>query len=127
MRDRVSRASRQGHAEKTLRKACLSVDGALSRGGKLHVCAEELPAFFVPHESKKELEAISSIKDSSALTMQMGDLLAKNVNDPQLRDWIMPGFSAATYHDKVVAVVLFMGAMQAYFEYAMSLCCGLHP
>ncbi len=86
--------------------------------------AEELRAFFVPHAGKKELEAISDVADFGLLTLQMTDLLAKNVNDPELRTWVMPSFSTTTYHDKVVGAVLFMGAMQAYFDYKMTITCG---
>lgn len=87
--------------------------------------AEDLRAFVVPHQGKKELEAISDIRDFALLTMQMADLLEKNVNDPQLRGWVMPDFTTTTYHDKVVGAVLFMGAMQAYFDYKMTITCGL--
>lgn len=87
--------------------------------------AEELRAFFVPHQDKKDLEAVSEIADFGYLALQMTDLLAKNVNDPNLRDWVMPDFSTTTYHDKVVGAVLFMGAMQAYFSYHMTITCGL--
>jgi Domain of unknown function (DUF4419) len=37
----------------------------------------------------------------------------------------MPDFSTTTNDDRVVAAVLFMGAMQSYFSYKMSLMCGL--
>lgn len=87
--------------------------------------AEELRAFFVPHEDKKELEAFSDIADFGALSLQMTNLLAKNVNDPALKEWVMPNFSTTTHHDLVVGAVLFMGALQAYFEYKMTVCCGL--
>lgn len=87
--------------------------------------AEELRAFFVSHEGKKELEAVSVVADFAALALQMTDLLAKNVSDPQLRDWVMPDFTTTTYYDKVVGAVLFMGALQAYFEYQFTVCCGL--
>ena len=87
--------------------------------------AEELRAFFVSHDGKKGLEAKSDIKDFGLLAMQMTELLHKNVNDPQLKDWVMPDFSSTTYHDKIVGAVLFMGAMQAYFEYKFTITCGL--
>lgn len=86
---------------------------------------EELRAFFVPHEGKKELEAFSDIADFAALSLQMTDLLAKNVSDPQLREWVMPDFTTTTYHDRVVGAVLFMGALQAYFDYKCTVACGL--
>jgi hypothetical protein len=87
--------------------------------------AEELRSFFVPHEGKKELEAFSNIADFGYLAQQMTDLIAKNVNDPSLREWVMPAFTTTTWHDLVVGAVLFMGAMQSYFEYKMTITCGL--
>lgn len=77
------------------------------------------------HEGKKELEAVSEIRDFALLAVQMGDILGKSVNDPELKDWILPGFSTTTYSDKVVGSILFMGAMQKYFTFKMTVLCGL--
>lgn len=77
------------------------------------------------HEGKKELEAVSQIRDFALLAVQMGDILGKNVNDPEMKDWVLPGFSTTTYSDKVVGSILFMGAMQKYFSFKMTVMCGL--
>lgn len=77
------------------------------------------------HEGKKELEAVSEIRDFALLAVQMGDILGKNVNDPEMKDWVLPGFSTTTYSDKVVGSILFMGAMQKYFSFKMTVLCGL--
>ncbi|KAL8285772.1 hypothetical protein RB597_002712 [Gaeumannomyces tritici] len=87
--------------------------------------AEELRSFFVDHQGKKELEAVSNVRDFGALALQMTDMIAKNVKDPELRDWVMPDFSTTTPTDRVVGSVLFMGAMQKYFSYGFTLCCGI--
>lgn len=87
--------------------------------------AEELRSFFVEHEGQKELEAISDVADFGALAVYLTGLLAKNVKDPELREWVMPSFSTTTCHDEVVGAILFMGAMQKYFSYKMTICCGL--
>jgi hypothetical protein len=55
----------------------------------------------------------------------MAGLITKNVKDPELGDWVMPSFSTTTDTDRVVASVLFMGAMQKYFTYKCTICCGL--
>lgn len=87
--------------------------------------AEELRSFFVAHQGKKKLEAISEIADFALLAVQMGELIGSNVVDPQLKDWVLPGFSTTTHTDTVVGSVLFMGAMQKYFDYGFTVTCGL--
>jgi Domain of unknown function (DUF4419) len=82
--------------------------------------AEELRSFFVSHEGQKELEieiGATGKLDMGEAAMQMTDLMGKHVNDPKLRTWIMPDFSTTTDVDKVVAAILMMGSMQAYFTY----------
>ena len=87
--------------------------------------AEELRSFFVDHEGQKELNAVHDVADFGFLAVQMTELIAKNVIDPELREWVMPSFTTTTADDKVVGAVLFMGAMQSYFSYKMSIDCGL--
>ncbi|KAE8140332.1 hypothetical protein BDV38DRAFT_280328 [Aspergillus pseudotamarii] len=91
--------------------------------------AEELRSFFVSHEGKKKLELVADgdIKtvDFGALALSMTQLVQENVNDPDLRTWIMPNFSTTTQTDRVVASVLMMGALQKYFDYEIALDCGI--
>ncbi|KAF4960900.1 hypothetical protein FSARC_10331 [Fusarium sarcochroum] len=91
--------------------------------------AEDLRAFFVDHEGQKELEVIEGgtvhTVNFGALAERMAGLVSKNVKDPELGSWVMPNFSTTTDTDRVVASVLFMGAMQKYFSYSMSLTCGI--
>ncbi|KAF5967854.1 DUF4419 domain-containing protein [Fusarium coicis] len=91
--------------------------------------AEELRSFFVAHEGKKKLTVFEAATletaDIGALTQQLAGLVSKNVKDPELGNWVMPSFSTTTDTDRVVASVLFMGAMQKYFSYGMCLTCGI--
>ncbi|RFN51781.1 duf4419 domain protein [Fusarium flagelliforme] len=91
--------------------------------------AEDLRSFFVEHEGQKELEVIKygtlESVDFGDFARQMAGLITKNVKDPELGGWVMPNFSTTTDTDRVVASVLFMGAMQKYFSYTFGICCGL--
>jgi len=91
--------------------------------------AEELRKFFVSHKGQKPLTVVEagtiSSVDFGPLAVRMTQEIEKNVNDPELRTWIMPDFSTTTKSDQVVAAVLFMGAMQQYFTFGFSLTCGI--
>ncbi|KAF4451718.1 DUF4419 domain protein [Fusarium austroafricanum] len=91
--------------------------------------AEDLRSFFVEHEGKKELTVFEAgdleSANIGAMAQRMAGLVSKNVKDPELGDWVMPSFSTTTDTDRVVASVLFMGAMQKYFSYTMCLTCGI--
>lgn len=87
--------------------------------------AEELRSFFVAHEGQKDLEVVSDVADFGQMAQKMTHMIAKNVVDPGLRDWVMPSFTTTTDCDKVVGAVLFMGAMQRYFSFKMTICCGI--
>jgi hypothetical protein len=93
--------------------------------------AEALRSTFVAHEGKKPLEVLASEKISdpvvvSHLVDQMQRLIAQNIKDPSIRDWIVPKFTTTTKTDKVVFGALFMGAVQEYFYLKLTLGCG-HP
>ncbi|KAF4975028.1 hypothetical protein FZEAL_8135 [Fusarium zealandicum] len=91
--------------------------------------AEDLRAFFVSHEGQKELEVIKAgdleSTNFGSLAQHMASLISKNVKDPELGTWVMPNFSTTSDTDRVVASVLFMGAMQKYFSYTIGLTCGI--
>ena len=85
--------------------------------------AKQMRPYFVMHDSRKELKVEQEVHhrskaDIEALTRNMGDFIAENVRNPELRDWIMPDFTTTTQEDTVTAIVLMMGAMQKYYEYA---------
>ncbi|KAI4166898.1 MAG: hypothetical protein LQ343_007663 [Gyalolechia ehrenbergii] len=91
--------------------------------------AEELRSFFVAHEGRKELEVFDTgtIKtvDFGPLAVCMTKEMDKHIVDPAMRQWILPDFSTTTHTDTVTAAVLMMGAMQEYFSYKITLCCGI--
>ncbi|EDR07352.1 uncharacterized protein LACBIDRAFT_327783 [Laccaria bicolor S238N-H82] len=71
---------------------------------------EKFRSVFVSHEGKKMLTMTNEI--------------IKNVNDPALRDWILPQFTT-TPTDTVVFSVLMMATMKTYFTYRFMFGCGL--
>ena len=91
--------------------------------------AEELRHFFVAHEGQEEVEVIEvgTIKtvDFGPMALRMTKKMDKHVLDPDLRQWILPDFTTTTVTDTVTAAVLMMGAMQEYFSYKFTLCCGI--
>jgi hypothetical protein len=88
--------------------------------------AEEARHHFVAHEGKRELEVIDlGGCDFGELAERMSDMIAENVVDSELQDWIMPSFSTTVESDHVVASIMMMGALQKYFSYKFKLGCGL--
>lgn len=88
--------------------------------------SEELRNVFVQHEGQVEIKVKDHGKESfGALIERLKGGMAKYVNDADLDNWIMPSFSTTTETDRVVASVLFMGAMQKYFLYSMQFRCGI--
>ena len=91
--------------------------------------AEDLRSFFVTHEGREELEVFGAgtIKtaDFGPLAVKMTKEMDKFLVDPDLRQWVMLDFTTTTDTDTVTAAVLMMGAMQEYFSYKMTLCCGI--
>ncbi|KAF6800961.1 hypothetical protein CMUS01_15528 [Colletotrichum musicola] len=91
--------------------------------------AEKLRHIFVDHKGKKELEVIDRRPMDSAdfgiLAERMTHMIARNVKDPELCDWVMPSFSTTTATDRVVGSILLTGAVQKYFSFHVSLACGI--
>ncbi|KKP01266.1 hypothetical protein THAR02_06624 [Trichoderma harzianum] len=84
--------------------------------------AEHLRHMFVSHEGKMALAPDTITKnlselDFGKLAQEITSGLQDNVVDPELRKWMLPGFSTTTDHDKAVAAFGMMGAMQKYFDY----------
>ncbi|EFA86411.1 hypothetical protein PPL_00203 [Heterostelium album PN500] len=46
------------------------------------------------------------------MTLTMTELIAKNINDPTLKDWAMPSFTTTTYTDRIVGAVCLMATMK---------------
>ncbi|KAI9763705.1 MAG: hypothetical protein M1840_009178 [Geoglossum simile] len=87
--------------------------------------AKDVRSAFVAHQGQKDLEVMSDTPDFDRLAKAMTLKLEKNIVDPSLRKWIMPNFTTTTDTDKVVASVIMMGSLQKYFNYKISIRCGL--
>ncbi|KAN0028208.1 hypothetical protein ACTFIV_010046 [Dictyostelium citrinum] len=59
------------------------------------------------------------------LSIEMSKQIQKNINDPGLRNWIIPNFTTTTESDKVVYSISLMSIMKKYFKFVMKTECGL--
>jgi hypothetical protein len=87
--------------------------------------SEELREYFVDHAGKKKLKINQDELDLKAVVLQMTHLIAANVKDASLREWIMPSFTTTTVQDKISASIIMMGTMQKYFVYMCEETCGI--
>jgi hypothetical protein len=96
--------------------------------------AEQLRHLFVSHAGQEDLQIIdlNDIKGNAMLgvnwgkfAFKMSKMIADNIKDPSLREWILPTFTTTTKCDQAVASILMMSTMQKYFTYSISVCCGL--
>ncbi|KAG6371934.1 hypothetical protein JVT61DRAFT_8944 [Boletus reticuloceps] len=91
--------------------------------------AEALRKVFVTHEGKRELVVESSgsryTMDTASMVDRMTALMEEQIDDPSLRDWIMPDFTTTTPVDKTACAIVMMGAMKNYFAYKFTLRCGI--
>ncbi|KAI5843618.1 hypothetical protein BZA05DRAFT_410770 [Tricharina praecox] len=91
--------------------------------------AEGLRGHFVAHEGQKELtirkNGTRHFVDWGDIAGQFGGLLEKNVKDPELREWIVPGFSTTTETDRIVGAVVMMATLKSYFSYKCMLMRGI--
>ncbi|KAF5569137.1 hypothetical protein FPANT_13975 [Fusarium pseudoanthophilum] len=85
--------------------------------------------YFVSHRGRKKIEVIDyatlDTADCGNLAQRMTLAIEKDIKDPSFREWILPSFSTTTENDRVVGSVLLMGALQKYFSYRITLCCGI--
>jgi len=90
--------------------------------------AEELRSKFVAHEGRKGLSIAIGGKTGSLqfgeFAQRMTEEMQESIVDKGLKDWIMPDFSTTTESDKIVASIIFMGAMSKYFTYDGATGCG---
>ncbi|KAG4433843.1 hypothetical protein IFR05_010661 [Cadophora sp. M221] len=100
--------------------------------------SKALRSIFVSHSGKKELAIweLSDIKSGSGsgakfgvdwgkFAFKMGKVLAENIKDASLREWMLPCFSTTTKVDQAAASIMMMAALQKYFSYGCELTCGL--
>ncbi|GJJ78992.1 hypothetical protein EMPS_11351 [Entomortierella parvispora] len=91
--------------------------------------AEQLRHLFVAHEGKKELTVVAAgnryTPNNGDMAVQMGELIQKNVVDPSLREWIIPGFTTTTESDTIISSVIMMSTLKKYFSFRFTKMCGL--
>ncbi|KAK8068540.1 hypothetical protein PG996_007652 [Apiospora saccharicola] len=92
--------------------------------------AKKLYGKFVAHEGQKKLEIV--YEDTTRYDVDFADfaqkircLISKNVVDDETCRWITPDFSTTTKDDAVVANIMMMGTLQAYFRYSCRMTCGI--
>ncbi|ETS79523.1 hypothetical protein PFICI_09376 [Pestalotiopsis fici W106-1] len=86
---------------------------------------EELRDFLGEHQGQKHLEVELGSLESGYLATLVADMMAKNVKDPELRDWLMPAFTTTKAEDSIVGSILFMGVPKSHPHYPVTLDCGL--
>jgi len=91
--------------------------------------AEELRSQFVAHSGKQTVvvyeQGTRYSVDFGRMAAQMTREMDKFIVDPALREWILPAFSTTTANDTVVAAVMMMATMKAYFDYEFCITCGI--
>jgi len=63
--------------------------------------------------------------DYGKFAWKMSKMIADNIKDPSLCEWIQPQFTTTTKNDQAVASILMMSAMKTYFSYGCGTMCGL--
>jgi len=91
--------------------------------------SEELRSMFVAHEGKKKLRTqwygTRYTQDYGEWAQAFAALLRKNVLDPSFCDFILPNFSTTTSNDTIIASVMMMSTLKAYFSYYGMIDCGI--
>eukprot|EP00403_Amphidinium_massartii_P028777 CAMPEP_0178399166 /NCGR_PEP_ID=MMETSP0689_2-20121128/15143_1 /TAXON_ID=160604 /ORGANISM="Amphidinium massartii, Strain CS-259" /LENGTH=397 /DNA_ID=CAMNT_0020019941 /DNA_START=32 /DNA_END=1225 /DNA_ORIENTATION=+ len=91
--------------------------------------AEQLRDRIVDFQGKRQLTVYAAgtlfTVDFGKMAVEMVDEIAKNIKDPSLREWVLPGFSTTTTTDQVCSSVACMAILQSFFEYRFCLCCGI--
>lgn len=93
----------------------------------MYANASAMRHLFVDHEGKQEMSVRFLYAEDWAETLisSFTSAIQKRVKTDWLASWIKPGFSTSTPDDDLTAAVLMMGLTQHYFEYSVSLICGL--
>ncbi|KAF0687043.1 Aste57867_21182 [Aphanomyces stellatus] len=91
--------------------------------------AETLRHSLVKHDAQKELvvKDVGTLRtvDYGRLASQFIGKMEEHLVDPALGEWVLPGFSTTTDHDRIVGSVVMMATMKKYFSYKMMLMCGI--
>ncbi|KAF0693358.1 Aste57867_15673 [Aphanomyces stellatus] len=59
------------------------------------------------------------------MAVEMTQKMEEYLVDPTLSQWLLPGFSTTTDHDRIVGSVVMMASMKKYFTYKFCLECGI--
>jgi hypothetical protein len=90
--------------------------------------AEEMRDYFVNFDGKKQIvvRGVGTITtaDYDSLISQISDQVDRNTKD-DVREWLECDFTTTSKLDRTVSKVVLMGAMKHYFNYKISLLCGL--
>merc|ERR1719347_899489 len=93
--------------------------------------SEEVRKFFVNHEGKKRLTVeVPPLGgplgvDYSWFLDQMTEEIKENIKTPNYVELMTSNFSTSTKTDRIVSSINTMNSMQEFFEYCMTMCCGL--
>ncbi|KAN0029220.1 hypothetical protein ACTFIV_011099 [Dictyostelium citrinum] len=95
----------------------------------LNANSEQLRSKIVDFEGKKQLEVHGNgtlmTANYEKLTMAMTLEIEKNIKDPSIREWANKPFSTTTPNDTMAASIALMATVKSFFEFKMSLLCGL--
>ncbi|KYR01706.1 hypothetical protein DLAC_01715 [Tieghemostelium lacteum] len=92
--------------------------------------AKSLQSLFVDFQGQRELvlrldNASLTVAPYDSIVHLMSDMIAENIKDETLRQWVIPGFSTTTDSDRVVGGIVLMSTMSQYFKYRVEMECGL--
>jgi hypothetical protein len=91
--------------------------------------AEKLRSKFVSHEGQQELIVVqmSTLRtaDYGKMALEITDVIQKHLVDGGVREWILPSFTTTKPTDVIVASVVMMALLKAYFKYTCMLMCGI--
>lgn len=104
----------------------------ISSGVAVHINqnAEELRKTFVNHEGKKEIEIrrddfrLNSPNPWHEVIDDFSIKIGENTNN-NVADLMMANFSTTTKDSRVISQIVLMDAMQKYFDYKFTTCCGI--
>ncbi|KAN0031309.1 hypothetical protein ACTA71_010398 [Dictyostelium dimigraforme] len=95
----------------------------------LNANAEQLRSKIVDFEGKKELNVYGNgtlmTANYEQLTKSMTQEIEKNIKDPSIKEWAIRPFSTSTPNDTMAASIALMATVKNFFEFKMSLMCGL--
>lgn len=92
--------------------------------------AEELRDYFVDFKGKKTLVvkmygSLFSANFADFSNRMVDEQIAPNLKNSNVTKWLLPDFSTTKPSDRVAASVTIMSTLQSYFEYVLSLACGI--